>query len=265
MLLVDSHAHIDARAYDRDRDQVVARAGEAGVGIIINAGFNLKSSRASIKLAQQHTGVYVALGVHPHDAAKVMDGDLDELAQLSREPKVAAIGEIGLDFYRNLSPREVQVKVFRQQLEMAHSLDLPVIIHSRDAGKEVFAVLAEWAGQCRSKPLGVLHCFSGDMELAEKYIELGFLISIAGPVTYSSSSAVEVARHLPLDSLLIETDCPYLTPVPYRGRRNEPAYLPLVAKRIGFIRGVPSDEVAEKSAQNAIRLFRLRAFEKGAL
>ena len=234
MLLVDSHAHIDAHAYDRDRDQVVARAEEAGVGVIINAGFDLKSSRASIELAQQYTGVYVALGVHPHSAVKVMDGDLKELAQLSREPKVVAIGEIGLDFYRNLSPREVQVKVFREQLEMAHRLDLPVIIHSRDAGEEVFAILAEWAGQRKSNPLGVLHCFSGDTELAEKYIEMGFLISIAGPVTFPSSGSAQVAQHIPLDRLLIETDCPYLTPLPHRGKRNEPAYLPLVAKRLAL-------------------------------
>ena len=259
-MLVDSHAHIDAPVYDKDRDQVVARAEEAGVKVIINAGFALRSSRASIKLAQPYAGVFVALGVHPHNAAKVMDGDLKELAQLSHEPKVVAIGEIGLDFYRNLSPREAQIKVFRQQLELAQRLDLPVIIHSRDAREEVFAILAEWAVCYQSKPLGVLHCFSGDMELAGKYIELGFLISIAGPVTYSSSNAAQIAQHLPLDRLLIETDCPYLTPVPYRGRRNEPAYLPLVVERVGRIRGVPPDEVAEKTTQNAVHLFRLRVY-----
>ncbi len=260
MLLVDSHAHIDAPVYDKDRDQVVARAEEAGVSVIINAGFALKSSRASIKLAQQYDGVFVALGVHPHNAAKVMDGDLEELAQLSQEPKVVAIGEMGLDFYRNRSPREAQIKVFRQQLELAQRLDLPVIIHSRDAGQEVFAILDEWAGRYQSKPLGVLHCFSGDMELAEKYMELGFLISIAGPVTYPSSSAAQIAQRTPLVRLLIETDCPYLTPVPYRGRRNEPSYLPLVVEKVGGIRGVPPDEVAEKTAQNAVHLFRLRTY-----
>jgi TatD DNase family protein len=265
MLLVDSHAHIDAHVYDRDRDEVVARAEEAGVNLIINAGSDLEPSRASIELTERYAGVFIALGIHPHNAALVKDGDLEALAQLSREPKVVAIGEIGLDFYRNLSPREIQIKVFRQQLELARRLDLPVIIHSRDAGEEVFAILAEWAGRCQNKPLGVLHCFSGDMELAEKYMDLGFLISVAGPVTYSSSSAAQVAKHVPLDSLLIETDCPYLTPVPHRGRRNEPAYLPLVSERVSRIRGVPPDEVAEKTTQNAVHLFRLGPIEKGVL
>jgi len=264
MLLVDSHAHIDAPVYDKDRDQVVARAEAAGVSVIINAGFNLESSRASIKLAQNYAGVFVAVGVHPHNAAKVKNGDLNQLAKLSREPRVVAIGEIGLDFYRNLSPRETQITVFKQQLELAQSLGLPVIIHSRNAGQEVFAILSEWALNCQNKPVGVLHCFSGDLELAGKYIELGFLISIAGPITYSSSNSAQIAQSIPLDMLLVETDCPYLTPVPHRGKRNEPAYLPLVVERIGQIRRVPPVEVAEKTAQNAIRLFRLRV-EKGAV
>lgn len=262
-MLVDSHAHIDARVYDRDRDEVVARAEEAGVNLIINAGSDLKASGAAVGLGERYAGVFIAVGIHPHNAARVKDGDLEALAQLSRGPKVVAIGEIGLDFYRNLSPRETQIEVFRRQLELAQRLDLPVIIHSRDAGEEVFAILAEWAGRCQSRPLGVLHCFSGDMELAERYIDLGFLISIAGPVTYSSSSAADVARRVPLDRLLIETDCPYLAPVPHRGRRNEPGYLPLVSERIGRIRGVPPAEVAAKTTQNAVHLFRLGPVEKG--
>ena len=257
MLLMDSHAHIDARVYDKDRDQVIARAEGAGVRFIINAGLDLESSAASLKLAQQYAGVFVAIGFHPHNAAKMKDGDLDKLAQLSQEPEVVAIGEIGLDFYRNLSPREAQIEAFEQQLELAQMVNLPVIIHCRNAQDEVFATLAQWAGRQRGNPLGVLHCFSGDRELAERYIALGFFISFAGPVTYPSSNAAEIARGIPLDSLLIETDCPFLAPVPYRGKRNEPAFLPLVAERLGEIRGLSLEEVAENTAQNALRLFRL--------
>ncbi len=257
MLLVDSHAHIDARIYNKDRDQVIARATEAGVRFIINAGLDLESSAASLKLAQKYAGVFVALGFHPHNAAKMKDGDLDKLAQLSQEPEVVAIGEIGLDFYRNLSPREAQIEAFEQQLELAQRLNLPVIIHCRNAQEEVFAILSQWAGCQRGNPVGVLHCFSGDRELAERYIALGFFISFAGPVTYPSSNAAEIARDIPLDNLLIETDCPFLAPVPYRGKRNEPAFLPLVAERLGQIRGLSLDEVAENTAQNTLRLFRL--------
>lgn len=257
MLLVDSHAHIDARIYNKDRDQVIARATEAGVRFIINAGLDLESSTASLKLAQQYAGVFVAIGFHPHNAAKMKDGDLDKLAQLSQESEVVAIGEIGLDFYRNLSPREAQIEAFEQQLELAQRVNLPVIIHCRNAQDEVFAILSQWARRQRGNPLGVLHCFSGDRELAERYIALGFFISFAGPVTYPSSSAAEIACDIPLDNLLIETDCPFLAPVPHRGKRNEPAFLPLVAERIGQIRGLSLEEVAENTAQNTLRLFRL--------
>jgi len=257
MLLVDSHAHIDARVYSKDLDQVIARAEEVGVRFIINAGFDLVSSRASLKLAQQYAGVFVALGFHPHNAAKMRDGDLDILAQLSQEPKVVAIGEIGLDFYRNLSPKETQIEAFKQQLELAETLGLPVIIHSRNAGEEVFAILAEWAGQQKNRHPGVLHCFSGDRELAERYIALGFFLSLAGPVTYPSSNTAQIVSDIPLNRLLIETDCPFLTPLPYRGKRNEPAYLPLVAEKIGQIRGLAPEEVAGNTAQNAVQLFRL--------
>ena len=185
------------------------------------------------------------------------DGDLDIMAQLSQEPKVVAIGEIGLDFYRNLSPKEAQIEAFKRQLELAETLGLPVIIHSRNADEEVFAILAEWAGRQKSQHPGVLHCFSGDRELAERYIALGFFISLAGPVTYPSSNAAQIVSDIPLDRLLIETDCPYLAPFPYRGKRNEPAYVSFVADKIGQIRGLSLGVVAENTAQNAVQLFRL--------
>jgi len=255
---VDSHAHIDVRRFDKDRDQVVSRAREAGVGAVVNVGCDLDSSGVSIKLAQQYGEVFAAVGFHPHSAAKMVDGDLDKLAELAQQPKVVAIGEIGLDFYRNLSPREAQIEAFKEQLELAERLGLPVIIHSRNAQEEVLSILIEWAGRSkRDKPLGVLHCFSGDGKLAERYIEMGFLLSIAGPVTYSSSHALEIAHDIPLEKLLIETDCPFLTPYPHRGQRNEPSYLSFIAEKIGDIRGVPPDLVAERTAENAIQLFAL--------
>jgi len=264
-LLVDSHAHIDVGRFDKDRDQMLSRAREAGVGAVVNVGCDLGSSRASIKLAQQYEEVFAAVGFHPHHAAKMVDGDLDKLTELAQHPRVVAIGEIGLDFYRNLSPREAQIEAFKGQLELAERLGLPVIIHSRNSQEEVLSILTEWAGRCkRGKALGVLHCFSGDGRLAEKYIEMGFLVSIAGPVTYSSSHALEIARDAPLEKLLIETDCPFLTPHPHRGKRNEPSYLSYIVEKIGEIRGVAPALVAERTAENAIQLFALPMLLKGA-
>ena len=265
-MLVDSHAHIDARLYHKDRDEVVARARKAGVAAVVNVGCDLRSSEASVKLAQRYGEVFAAIGFHPHNAAKMMHGDLDKLAELSQHPEVVAIGEIGLDFYRNLSPREAQIEAFKEQLELAERLGLPVIIHCRNAQEEVLSILTEWAGPAkRDRPLGVLHCFSGDAKLGHRYIEMGFLISIAGPVTYPSSHALEIARDISLEELVIETDCPFLTPHPRRGKRNEPSYVSLIAEKIGEIRGVPPDLVAESTAKNAIRLFELPIQLKGAL
>ncbi len=261
-VLVDSHTHIDMRLYNRDRDQVLERARGAGVAAVVDVGCDLDSSRAAIRLAAQYSEVFAALGFHPHSAAKMRDSDLERLSELAQHPKVVAIGEIGLDFYRNLSPREVQVEAFKKQLALARRLRLPVIVHCRDAQEEVLSILTEWAYGAggvggAKEPLGVLHCFSGDRELSQRYIEMGFLLSIAGPITYPSSHALEIAHHISLDKLLIETDCPFLTPQPYRGKRNEPSNVSFVAEKIGEIRGVPTDVVAEHTTANAAQLFRL--------
>ncbi|MBA7622242.1 D-aminoacyl-tRNA deacylase [subsurface metagenome] len=261
-VLVDSHTHIDMRLYNRDRDQVLERARGAGVAAVVDVGCDLDSSREAIRLAAQYSEVFAALGFHPHSAAKMRDSDLERLSELAQHPKVVAIGEIGLDFYRNLSPREVQVEAFKKQLALACRLKLPVIVHCRDAQEEVLSILTEWAYGAggvggAKEPLGVLHCFSGDRELSQRYIEMGFLLSIAGPITYSSSHALDIAHHIPLDKLLIETDCPFLTPQPYRGKRNEPSNVSFVAEKIGEIRGVPTDVVAEHTTANAAQLFRL--------
>jgi TatD DNase family protein len=258
-VLVDSHAHIDMRLYNKDRDQVLERAREAGVAAVVDVGCDLYSSGVAIRLAERYSEVFAALGFHPHSASKIREGDLERLSELSHHPKVVAIGEIGLDFYRNLSPRDVQIDSFKKQLALAQRLGLPVIVHCRDAQEDVLGILTEWAdGVDRAnESLGVIHCFSGDLELSQRYIEMGFLLSIAGPITYSTYRAPEVAHHIPLDKLLIETDCPFLTPQPYRGKRNEPSYVSLIADKVGEIRGVPSDVVAEHTTANAVQLFGL--------
>ena len=265
-MLVDSHAHIGAPRFDSDRDKVMERAREAGVSLVVDVGSDLESSKKAIGLTRQYDEVYAVIGFHPHNASRMINGDLETLAELSQQPKVVAIGEIGLDFYRNLSPRDAQIESFKRQLGLAEKLGLPVVIHSRDAQQEVLGILTDWAGHSgQDKPLGVLHCFSGDIELAGRYIEMGFLISIAGPVTYRNSHAVDIARDIPLEKLVVETDCPYLAPHPYRGKRNEPSYLSFVVEKIGQIRGIPSDLIAEQTANNAIRLFRLASYLKGVL
>lgn len=255
-MLIDSHSHIDMRQFNKDRDSVMERARRAGVAAVVDVGCDIASSEAAIALAERYDEVFATVGFHPHSAAAMGNGDIERLAELAKHPRVVAIGEIGLDFYRNLSPREAQVEAFRGQLDLARELDMPVVIHSRQASDEVFDILSRWAGKS-DNPLGVLHCFSGERRLASEYIDMGFFISIAGPVTYGKSSAADIACHLPLDKLLIETDCPFLTPHPHRGKRNEPSYVSLVAEKIGELRGIPGEEVAQCTADNAIRLFRL--------
>ena len=261
-MLIDSHSHIDLKQFNKDRDAVVQRARDRGVAAMIDVGCDLASSESAIELAERYGEVFAAVGFHPHSASEMRDSDLDRLAELAKSRKVVAVGEIGLDFYRNLSPRETQMEAFRKQLALARELRLPVVIHSRQADDEVLSMLTEWAGRSK-EALGVLHCFSGGVELSRKYIDMGLFISIAGPVTYPSSSAVEVARDIPLDRLLIETDCPFLTPEPYRGKRNEPAYVSLVAEKIAEIRQVSVDLVEEHTSRNAARLFKLPLELKG--
>ncbi|MFW6126533.1 MAG: TatD family hydrolase [Chloroflexota bacterium] len=257
-MAVDSHTHIGARAFNKDRDAVVERAREAGITILVDVGSDLESSRMATRLAEQYDGVYAVVGYHPHNASQLTDSDLEAVAELAQHPKAVAIGEIGLDFYRNLSPRDAQFDAFEKQLELAERLGMPVVIHSRDAHEEVFSVLTRWASRAKQEaPLGVMHCFSGDNEMAQRYIDMGFFISIAGPVTYRNSQAPEIARSVPLEKVVVETDCPYLAPHPYRGRRNEPARVALVIEKIAQLRGIPRESVAEQTAENAFSLFRL--------
>ncbi len=268
MTLIDTHAHLDFPNFDADRAAVVERARAAGVMAIVNVGADLASSRRAVGLAEQYRTIYAAVGIHPHDAKKLDGAALAELRDLAQHPKVVAIGEIGLDFYRDLSPREAQRRAFRAQLAWAAKLAKPVIIHDRDAHGEILEILADWATGLGDSPLagardgsagrlGVLHTFSGDLEMAERAIELGFYISVSGPVTYKNARQLpDIVQALPLDRLLVETDCPFLAPYPHRGKRNEPAYVRLVAERVAELKGIPVDELAMATTANAQHLFK---------
>jgi len=258
--LIDSHAHLDDRRFDKDREAVIDRAAQTGVTRIVTIGADLESSRAAVELARTHQGIYAVVGVHPHDAKTVDARILAELHVLCRQkPHVVAVGEIGLDFYRDLSPRDVQRRAFRQQLELADQVGLPVVIHDRESRGEVLNILAGWVRRRPGdRPPGVIHCFSGDAAQAQRAVGLGFYVGIDGPVTYPDARKLaEVARTVPLERLLIETDAPYLTPQPHRGQRNEPAYVRLIAERIAELRGLSLAEVARVTTENARRLFDL--------
>jgi TatD DNase family protein len=238
------------------------RARAASVGTIVNVGTDVISSRRAVDLAERYEPVYAAVGVHPHGAKKLDGATLAQLRELAQKPKVVAIGEIGLDYYRNLSPRDAQRRAFQAQLAWAAKLGKPVIVHDRDAHEEILEVLTHWAAGLGNAAiagrLGVLHTFSGDLEMARKAIDLGFYISISGPVTYRNARQLPgIVRALPLDRLLVETDCPFLAPEPYRGKRNEPAYTRLVAERIAELKGIPFDDLARATTANARRLFEL--------
>lgn len=258
-MLLDSHTHIDMREFDADRDAVLRCARESGVAAIITIGIDIASSESAISLAEKHSDVYATVGIHPHDASKVTDADIARLEELAKHPRVVAVGEIGLDFYRNRLSKESQVDSFKRQLEIASKAGLPVVIHSRNARDEVFDILKDWVDglKIEDRPVGVLHCFSGDADLGRKYIDMGFLLSFAGPVTYPKSSAANVAKELPLDKMLIETDSPFLAPQAHRGKRNEPSYVSYVASKIAEVKCVSPESVAETTSANAIRLFRL--------
>jgi TatD DNase family protein len=253
--LFDTHAHLHFPEYAGDRAAVLARARAAGVRGIVTIGTDLATSAAAIALAGEEPDVWASVGVHPHDASSADEDALAQIERLAGAPRVVAVGEIGLDFFRDLSPRNVQVGVFRRQLELARRAARPVLIHCRDAHAEALAVLAEMrVGEMG----GVMHCFSGDVEVARRCLDLGLFISLAGPVTYRSARGLpEVARFVPGDRLVVETDCPFLPPEGHRGQRNEPAYLALTAARVAALRSESLDRLAAATSDNARTLFRL--------
>jgi len=254
-MLIDSHAHLTDRRLRSDLDGVLLRATEAEVQVIVTVGADPADSRAVAKLVDEVPAVVGSVGVHPHDAKVVTEDVLAEMVALAANPRIVAIGETGLDFYRDLSPRDRQEMAFVQQIHLARELSLPLIVHSRDAHERTLAILErESGGEVR----GVMHCFSGDMAVANRVLALGMHIGIAGPVTYPKSDKLQqVATHVPLERLLVETDCPYLAPQRYRGKRSEPAYVMYVAEEIARLRGLGFDEVARATAANAATLFRI--------
>lgn len=253
-MLFDSHAHLDDERFGGEQSEVIARAAAAGVTGILNAGADMESSARAIKLARQYSNVYAAVGMHPHDARLMVNDDYEQLAAWTADPKVVAIGEIGLDYYYDHSPREIQKKVFVRQLDVARQTGKPIIIHDRDAHADILAIVKN-----EGKGLaGVFHCFSGSVEMMREVLKLGFYVSIAGPVTFPKSVKLkEVAAAVPLDRLLVETDCPYLTPHPHRGKRNEPAFVRLVAEEVAQLRNMELEALAEATTNNVKRLFSL--------
>lgn len=254
-MLFDSHAHLDDKRFNDDRDEVIQRAKDAGVKYIMNPGADFESSQRAVDLAAKYDMIYAAVGIHPHDAKTMDDTMLQLIKAMARKPKVKAIGEIGLDFHYDYSPREVQEKWFVEQIRLAKELNLPIIIHDREANQPVMDLLK----QEKAFDTGVLmHCYSGSAELARQYVKLGAYLSIAGPITFKNArKTVEVVETMPLERMMIETDSPYLTPMPYRGKRNESSYVRYVAERIAEIKGRSVDEVAVQTLENAKAFFRI--------
>ncbi|MDQ3929859.1 MAG: TatD family hydrolase [Chloroflexota bacterium] len=252
--LVDSHAHLDAADFAGDADEVVERARQRGLIGIVSVGFEPEGWAATLGFAERHDLVFPALGIHPNSADQTSDATLSELESLCRQQPVVALGETGLDYYREHVPHEQQRASFRAHLDLARQLDLPVVVHNREAHADILDILRRDGRGTR----GVMHSFSGDLGYAEECLALGYMVSLAGPVTFKKAADKhQVAAAVPLDMLLIETDCPYLTPEPYRGRRNEPSYVFYTAQAIARIRGVPYEAVANATTANAARLFGL--------
>jgi TatD DNase family protein len=258
-MLIDSHAHLEMHDFKNDLGEVIQRAKEAEIGYIFTVGTEKRDWERALEITNAHSFIYAILGVHPHNA-KEIDGETYELLKrLCQNEKVKAYGEIGLDFFRNLSPRPLQLKRFREQIGLAKDLGLPIVIHDREAHRETVEILkSEKAEACG----GIIHCFSGDYQMAKECLEMGFCISIPGTITFKNAEAFqEVVRKLPLKSLLVETDAPYLAPVPFRGKRNEPSYVRYTAQKVAEIKGVSFEKVAEITTENAFRVFKLKGEE----
>ena len=258
-MIIDTHAHYDDAAFDEDREQLLSALAEDGIEAVVNVGASLGSTRAAVQLARAWQPVFAAVGVHPDEAASLTPEDLQELKALTADPKVVAVGEIGLDYHWDIAPHEVQKDCFLRQLDLAKETGLPVIIHSRDAGQDTWELI-------RSEGLGpeggVMHCYGYSREMAKGYLDLGMFFGIGGVITFKNArKLVETLEYLPMDAVVLETDCPYLAPVPHRGERNKSAYLPLMAEKIAQIKGLSPERVIEITRENALRLYpKLRAF-----
>lgn len=254
-MLIDSHAHLDDKRFDRDREKVIEDLKSNGVEIVIDPGCDILTSVKAVSLAKKYDCIYAAVGIHPHEAEDMDDETIDVLRNLSENKKVVAIGEIGLDYYYDNSPRDLQKKWFEKQVELAKEVDLPIIVHDRDAHQDTFDIIKKHSGD---NLRGVIHCYSGGIELAKEFVKLGFYISFAGPITFKNAKvSKQVVKELPMDKILIETDSPYLTPHPHRGKRNEPLYVSFVAREIAELKDMDYDDVVEQASKNTRELFNI--------
>ncbi len=247
-VLVDTHAHLDDSKFDRDLHRVLMNAEKAGVGRIVTVGTDIASSEKALEIASRYEGIYAAVGLHPHDAKSFDESVMDRIRELCDDPKVVAIGETGIDFFKYISPRKDQLDVFRLQVELAVEKDLPVIVHCRKGSDECLGVLGDFRGKVR----GIAHCFSGNIQSAEGFLDLGFYISFSGTITFANAVRLrEIAAGIPDDRLLVETDCPYLAPHPRRGARNEPAHVRAVAETLAELKETDIETIAEITTKNA--------------
>ncbi|WLR41917.1 TatD family hydrolase [Bacillus carboniphilus] len=255
-MLFDTHAHLNAYQYDEDLQEVIDRAKEEGVTNIVVVGFDTETINRAMKLIEEYDFLYAAIGWHPVDAIDMTDEHLKWIKELSSHPKVVAIGEMGLDYHWDKSPKEIQKEVFRKQIKLAKEVNLPIIIHNREATSDVVEILQEEGAR---EIGGIMHCFSGSLEVAKQCLDMNFFLSFGGPVTFKNARKVkEVAKEVPLDRLLIETDCPYLTPHPYRGKRNEPSYVKYVAEELARLKEKSYKEIVQITEENAKKLFAIK-------
>lgn len=251
--MIDTHAHLDDKRLYKRVGELLERAEQKGVERVINIGISLDSSRKSIELAQNYENVYATVGIHPHDSKNVPKNYIQRLGEMANEEQVIALGEMGLDYFKNISPQDNQLRVFKEQVSLARELGMPVVIHDRDAHEDVLETIQEIKGV-----RGVFHCFSGDWQVAYKVLELGFHISFTGTITFKKAGKLkEVVRKTPLDKMMIETDCPYLAPEPFRGKLNEPAYVRLVGDAVAEEKNMSLEEVAKITTENAVEFFNL--------
>ncbi len=253
-MIFETHAHFDDEAYDKDRDTLLKSLNFHGVEGLVNVGAGMASSRKSIELAKEYPFIYAAVGVHPEHVEELNEDAMKELEEMAKEEKVVAIGEIGLDYYYDDVPREIQKKWFKEQLELAVKVAKPVIIHSREAASDTMEIMKEYQGKLG----GIIHCFSYSKECADFFVKCGYYLGIGGVVTFSNAKKLkEVVKEVPLDRMVLETDCPYLTPTPYRGKRNSSHYLPYVAEEIAKIKEIPVEEVIRITNENAKRVYEI--------
>jgi len=251
-MLIDVHAHYDDKRYNDDRDIIINAVKQSGVDRIINCGANIKSSKISVELAEKYDFVYANVGVHPHDSERTPENTIDILSGLLKNKKVLAVGEIGLDFFRNFSSKESQRLWFKKQMDFAADINYPVVIHDRDAHAECLETAKKYKGRVK----GLFHCYAGSVEMARELIKLDYMMSFGGVATFTNAkTCVEVIKEIPLDYILLETDCPYLTPHPCRGERNDSSYLPLIAQKIAQIKNITAEAVISKTGDNAKKCF----------